>query len=120
MLQHDRHDVRLVERDQGAAAVAPGTLVALDEADVMPVVLQRRLPTYSLQARQMRLTGTVAMNLLVNEFGTVDQVVLVSGVPGADLNDSAMRAAKSWTYRPATKQGVPVKVWKSEQIVFKP
>ena len=50
----------------------------------------------------------------------VDQVVLVSGVPGADLNDAAMGTAKAWTYRPATKNGVPVKVWKSEQIVFKP
>jgi TonB family protein len=55
----------------------------------------------------------------VNERGTVDQVVLVTGVPGADVNDDAIRAARSWTYRPATKNGVPVKVWKSEQIVFK-
>jgi hypothetical protein len=35
------------------------------------------------------------------------------------VNDAAMRAAGSWTYRPATKNGVPVKVWKSEQVVFK-
>jgi outer membrane biosynthesis protein TonB len=49
----------------------------------------------------------------------VDDVVLVQGVSGADLNDSAMRAAKSWTYRPATKAGVPVKAWKVEQVTFK-
>jgi TonB family protein len=67
----------------------------------------------------MRLSGAVVMNVLVNERGTVDQVVLVTGVPGADVNDDAIRAAQSWTYRPATKNGVPVKVWKSEQIVFK-
>jgi protein TonB len=74
---------------------------------------------FSLQARQMRLSGTVVMNVLVNERGTVDQVVLVNGVAGAGVNDAAMRAAESWTYRPATKNGVPVKVWKSEQIDFK-
>jgi TonB family protein len=67
----------------------------------------------------MRVSGTVVMNVLVNDRGTVDQVVLVSGVTGADLNDAAMLAARSWTYRPATKNGVPVKVWKSEQVVFK-
>jgi protein TonB len=99
---------------------APGTIVPIDEADAPPVALQRKLPIYSLQARQMRLAGTVVMNVLVNEYGKVDQVVLVSGVSGADVNDSAMRAATNWTYRPATKEGVPVKVWKSEQIVFKP
>jgi len=103
-----------------ATTIAAGTLVPLDEADVTPVNLQHKAPIYSLQARQMRLAGTVAMNVLVNEFGTVEQVVLVSGVPGADLNESAMRAAHDWTYRPATKQGVPVKVWKPEQVVFKP
>jgi len=103
-----------------AAKIAAGTLVPLDEADVTPVSVQHKAPIYSLQARQMRLAGTVAMNVLVNEFGTVEQVVLVSGVPGADLNESAIRAAQEWTYRPATKQGVPVKVWKPEQIVFKP
>jgi TonB family protein len=73
-----------------------------------------------LQARQMRLTGTVVMNVLINERGSVDQVVLVNGINGADINESAMQAAKGWTYRPATKGGVPVRVWKSEQIVFKP
>lgn len=103
-----------------AAKIAAGTLVALDEADVAPVSVQHKAPIYSLAARQLRLAGTVAMNVLVNEFGTVDQVVLVSGLPGADLNASAIRAAQGWTYRPAMKQGVPVKVWKPEQVVFKP
>ena len=31
----------------------------------------------------------------------------------------AIRAAKQWRYRPARKDGVPVKVWKTERIVFK-
>jgi TonB family protein len=85
----------------------------------MPVALSHRVPVYSLQARQMRLSGTVVMNVLVNERGTVDQVVLVNGVSGAGVNEATMQAAESWTYRPAMKNGVPVKVWKSEQIIFK-
>ena len=99
--------------------IAPGTLVDAAEVDTAPVSLSRKLPVYSMQARQLRLQGTVVMRVLVNEQGTVDDVVLVDGVNGADLNNAAMRAAKSWTYRPATKDGVPVKVWKTEQIVFK-
>jgi protein TonB len=102
-----------------AATVAPGVLIPIDEADTMPISLLHKPPVYSEQARQLRLSGTVVMNVLINDKGTVDQVVLVIGVPGADLNEAAIRAVKSWTYRPATKNGVPVKVWKSEQIVFK-
>jgi TonB family protein len=59
------------------------------------------------------------LKVLVNEHGTVDQVVVVSGVTGADLNDAAVKAARQWTYRPATKDGVPVKVWTTEQVTFK-
>ena len=54
-----------------------------------------------------------------HHYATGIPFVLVNGVPGADLNDSAMRAAKSWTYRPATKGGVPVRTWKVEQVAFK-
>jgi TonB family protein len=76
---------------------APGMLVPIDEADAMPVSITRKPPVYSGHAQALNLSGTVIMNVLVNEHGTVDQVVLVSGIPGADLNDSAIRAAKSWT-----------------------
>ena len=100
--------------------IAPGALIPIDVADTMPVSLVHRAPAYSAAARQLRVFGTVIMNVLINDRGTVDQVVLVTGVPGADLNDAAMAAAKTWTYRPATKDGVPVKVWKSEQVAFQP
>jgi TonB family protein len=103
-----------------APAVTPGLLVPIDEADVLPVPISRQAPVYSAEARALQLSGTVIMNVLVNDRGTVDQVVLVTGIPGAGLNDSIMRAAKSWTYKPASKRGVPVKVWKSEKVVVAP
>jgi TonB family protein len=99
--------------------VTPGALVPIDEADVLPVSLTRKTPVYSAQTRELDLTGTVVMNVLINERGTVDQVVLVTGVAGGDVNDAAIRAAKTWTYKPATKRGVPVKVWRSEQLEVK-
>jgi TonB family protein len=103
------------------AALAPGVLVPIDEAEVLPVSLTHKYPPYPPAAKAAKLGGSVLMNVLVNERGTVDQVVLVQGVQGSDeLSDAAVRAAKSWTYRPATKRGVPVKVWKSEQVEFKP
>ena len=102
-----------------APTVAPGTLLSIEEVDTAPVSLSRKVPAYSMLARQMRLQGTVVLNVLVNENGTVDDVVIVKGISGADLNDATVKAAKAWTYRPATKDGVAVKVWKTEQVAFK-
>jgi TonB family protein len=96
-----------------------GSLVDLAEVDSPPASLTRKLPVYSMQARQMRLQGTVVLKVLVNEHGTVEQVVVVNGIAGADLNEAAVKAARQWTYRPATKDGVPVKVWTTEQVTFK-
>ena len=67
----------------------------------------------------MRIQGTVVLKVLVNELGTVDQVVVQSGIDGAGLNDATVRAARQWTYRPAMKDGVPVKVWTIERVTFK-
>jgi periplasmic protein TonB len=99
--------------------IAPGTMLPIDQVDTLPVTLSRTLPIYSVQARQMRIQGTVVLNVLINDKGTVDDVVVAQGVPGGDVNEAAVKAAKQWTYRPATKDGVPVKVWKSEFVTFK-
>ncbi len=109
------------ESDASASTqtLAPGTLLPIDQVDVVPVSISHAAPVYPPRARQMRVTGTVLMNVLVNERGTVDQVVLVWGASGADFNQAAIAAAKTWTYRPASKHGVPVKVWKSERVVFR-
>jgi len=126
-LELDQADAGVEEIAAPAAAVQPetrattvaGALVDIAEVDSPPATLTRKLPVYSMQARQMRLQGTVVLKVLVNERGSVEQVVVVNGVAGADLNDSAVKAARQWTYRPAVKDGVPVKVWTTEQVTFK-
>jgi TonB family protein len=100
-------------------AIAAGSLIPIDLADTMPVRLSHPAPVYSDDARQQKLSGTVVMNVLVNDRGTVERVVLVTGLPAGNVNESAINAARSWTYRPATKNGVPVKVWMSERVVVK-
>ena len=108
-----------VEAPAARATTPRGALVDLSEVDSAPASLTRKLPAYSMQARQMRLQGTVVLKVLVNEQGTVDQVVVSSGIDGAGLNEATAKAAQQWTYRPATKDGVPVKVWITEQVNFK-
>ena len=84
----------------------------------------RKLPVARLQYRLYFILGLLrdrydAIEVLVDEHGRVTDTRLVRGIPASDLNDVAIEAVKRWTYRPAIKDGVAVKVWRPEQIRFK-
>jgi protein TonB len=101
-------------------AVLSGDLVSLAEADYPPIALNRPAPSYPARARLAGQSGTVVLNVLVDGTGRVADVQVLRTIPGSDLHNSAAAAARTWTYKPATKDGLPVKVWKSEQVVFGP
>lgn len=100
--------------------VARGTLMDLDAVDVQPVGVKRVLPAYTERARTLGQRGLVFLNILVDENGRVTDVQVIQGIPDSDLNDAAAQAARGWVYQPATKDGVPVKVWKFEKLTFGP
>jgi len=64
------------------------------------------------------LRGKVFVNVLVAEDGTVAEALAVTG-PHKILNSAAVDAIRSWRYTPPVKDGVHVKTWKTEIIVFK-
>lgn len=102
-----------------AATATAGDLVAFESVDTPPVEVSRPNPPYPAFARQMRQQGTVTMQVLIDENGIVTDARLVKGIPGSTLNDSALQTVRTWTYRPATKDGVPVKVWKTVSMAFR-
>ena len=60
------------------------------------------------------------LSVLVDERGNVVEARVVSpGAGRAGLSEAAADYARKWKYRPATKDGVPVKVWKPVTVVFK-
>ena len=99
-------------------STARGALVSIEDVDTPPVAKSRPSPKYTTRARMLRQQGAVLLNLLVDENGNVAEVEVLQEIPASDLNDAALRAARAWTYHPATKDGVPVKVWKQEKINF--
>ena len=101
------------------AAVQEGDLMALNAVDTPPIAVERPAPQYTPLARTRRQEGTVVIDVLVDERGKVIDTRLVRGIPASDLNEAAVEAVKRWTYRPAIKDGVAVKVWRPEQIRFK-
>ncbi len=71
-------------------------------------------------ARRMKVEGTVIMSLLVDEKGQVLDVRLESGVTqNVGINEAALAAARSSKFRPATKDGVRVKMWYQLKVPFK-
>ncbi len=104
--------------DIARPATDRGALVSIEDVDTPPVATSRTVPAYTSRARMLRQQGSVFLNLLVDENGKVVDVQVVREIPASDLNDAALRAARTWTYSPATKDGVPVKVWKQEKINF--
>jgi protein TonB len=97
----------------------PGDLVSLNEVDTLPIGIEKPSPQYTNLGRTRRQEGTVVFEVLVTETGRVADVRLIRGIAGSDLNDAALDAARSWVYKPAEKDGVPVRVWRPEQVRFK-
>ncbi|MCI0444352.1 energy transducer TonB, partial [bacterium] len=92
---------------------------------VVVVTTASRVPTRILASwllatmmKQLKREGTVKLNILVSENGKVLDVKVLES-PHPVLEQAAIRLVKEWTYSPATKNGVPVRVWFPAAINFK-
>lgn len=92
----------------------------LDEVDVPPVAVRQPAPPYPAAARRMKQEGMVLFELLIDEEGRVIETRQTGGDAGRVLVNAALEAGAQWTFRPAMKDGVPVRVWKPAQVEFRP
>ena len=70
--------------------------------------IKRVTPEYPPLASAARVSGTVVVEVTVDEEGKVMSARAVSGHPL--LKDAAVDAARGWMFTPTTLSGVPVKV----------
>jgi protein TonB len=98
--------------------VEAGQLFDLDQVDVRPLARSRDLPRYPRRARRLGKQGRVTMRILIDHRGTVEQVELIEGIPGTDLTDAAIEAARGWRFSPAREAGQPVRVWRDVVLNF--
>jgi TonB family protein len=84
------------------------------------VALTQTRPVYPPRALERRISGTVWLNALVDEMGRVAEVTLLrASMQGLGFEEAATRHVRSRLYRPATKQGVPVRVWVPIMVEFR-
>jgi TonB family protein len=68
----------------------------------------------------MGAEGSITINVLISETGSVIRTEILKGMINSfGLEKAAEDAAKQWKFSPAQKAGVPVKVWKAIEFVFR-
>jgi len=67
-------------------------------------------PAYPEAARASRIQGTVLLQVVVTAEGVVVEPKVLKGLP-LGLSESALETVKTWTFKPATKDGRPVAVF---------
>ena len=87
---------------------APAPAVRPQEPVSTPiVVLAKPLPTYTAEARQLKIEGDVTLEVRFLASGQVEVLRVVAGL-GHGLDQQAKLAAERIRFKPATKDGRPV------------
>jgi TonB family protein len=75
-------------------------------------------PTYPPAARTLRFSGNVEVRVVISETGRVVDAKALNGP--MMLQGAAVAAARQWVYKPATRNGVPVKIESVITFTFGP
>jgi len=86
--------------------------------DVAPVLMKIVVPQYPESAMKKKISGTVWLNVLVDEHGGVKSARVLKS-DSEDLNDAAIQTAKKYTFIPGTYHKKPIPVWVSIPIQFR-
>jgi len=84
---------------------------------VPPKPLKTPDPAYPVGASRGGHTGTVVVMLIIDPGGAPTSIILTRAV-GADLDEAAIKAVRTWKFAPATFQGSPVPVAINVEVSF--
>jgi protein TonB len=85
-----------------------------------PVLVSEDRPRYPPAAQRAGIEGSVVVSAVVTETGVIGPLTVVRASPrGLGFEDEALRFVRTRRYRPATKQGVPVRVRMEMLVEFR-
>jgi len=95
----------LVQGDQKVVMTA-------DTVDLLPRPRKRTAASYPQRARTKGIEGYVVLSLVVDEHGSVHDVVVVESTPEGFFEEAASRSVKGWSFAPGEYEGsaVPVRI----------
>ena len=74
-----------------------------------PKLIHSVYPEFSEEARRAKFSGTVEVHLIIDENGNPTHVQVAKSA-GMGLDEEAVKAVSQYRFKPATKDGKPVKV----------
>ena len=84
-----------------------------------PTIVREVKPQYTTEARKAGIQGTVTLDVVVVQDGTVGEVKVTRSLDEKyGLDEQAVKAVKQWTFNPGTKDGKPVPVRVSIEMTF--
>ena len=86
----------------------------------VPILINEVRPSYPPMAKKLRAQGMVTLNILVGIDGNVEDIKILNvSRTGIGFEKSAEKAVRQWRYKPATKNGVRVRMWLPVRVPFK-
>jgi protein TonB len=89
----------------------------VSRAEAVSAAVTKVQPDYPPMARQLRIEGSVNLEAVVAETGTVEKVNIVTGNPV--LTRPSAEALKKWQFKPFTTGGKPVRALAPVTFTFK-
>jgi TonB family protein len=118
-------DLGLVEEPSAPPAPPPPRSTSstqdfkqVPESDLQSRAITEVKPEYPPNAKKMKATGTVEVEITISEEGLVIQAKAISG--HLALRSAAVEAARKWVFKPAILNGAPVRVKSVLTFVFAP
>ena len=78
-----------------------------------------RNTVYPEIAKEAGIEGQVVVQAFINEDGVVEHCLILKGMPGTGLDESAINAIKKTKFKPAKQRDRNVGVWISIPVTFK-
>ena len=86
---------------------------------VPPMLTSFTRPRYPSVARRLKMSGTVVVEVQVDESGKVIEARLVEGVLKS-FDQEVLRAAKAARFDPATRDGEAITMWRRLAVPMEP
>jgi periplasmic protein TonB len=83
-----------------------------------PVVLFKKEPEYSEEARKAKFQGTVTLAIVIQADGSTSNIRVLRPL-GLGLDEKAIEAVKEWRFKPSMKDGRPVAVTANVEVNFR-
>jgi periplasmic protein TonB len=102
--------VRSRDRSSGTKASGPS-----DETP--PRVIYQTKPVYPKDAFDKKVQGTVLVEILISEAGTVSHAEVRQSIPG--LDQAALDAVRNWRFVPTKRKGAPIPTFAQAPVKFR-